>query len=924
MAEGGIAPGAQVIVRDEVWLVRNATRTADGDKIRAVGVSGLVRDREATFFSELDNVQVLRPEETRLVADTSPRFRVSRLFLEAVLRKTPLPQSERKLAMAQGFLLSSNPYQQRPAELALSGLRPRILIADVVGLGKTLEIGLTLAELIRRGRGERILVVTPQQVLEQFQREMWTRFSIPLIGLDSVGIQRVQRQIPAGRNPFTYYRRVIISIDTLKSVGQYRHHLENIHWDAVVIDESHNLAGGSSLRAQLAKVLAPRTDALLLASATPHSGDRKSFAELIDLLDPAAIADHKNYEAEQIAHLYLRRTKVSAEVRDHISGRWADRGPSVPLRCPATLAEERVFAELTDVWLGPDAPLGLGRDRQLFPYNLLKSFLSSHRALAKTVRARLGTLKGSADVAAAEAQRTALERLRELADAVTDEDSAKLDALVRHLKGIGVGPGRSTRVVVFSERVPTLKWLAEVVPGRLGFVGKDAVRVLHGGVSDQEEKRVIEEFGLGASPVRLLFTGDVASEGVNLHQQCHHLVHYDLPWSLIRIEQRNGRIDRYGQLHPPQFAAMILTSAHEGAKDDTTVAEKLLAREAAAHASLGTAETVTGLYDASCEEDRLTRDLLAGRTVEQSLEQMPHDDLLASLLAPSGETEIRPEPAQVTPTTLFTSTEQFVEETLQELYGAGDPLELRREEKVLALTPPADLRRRLSVLPPSYLSEQRVNDRLLVTFDQATAEDHLRRAVAKGKITWPAVGYASDLHPLVEWLVDRLLARLGRQEAPVLTAAVDGPVVLVQGVYANALGRATVVDWMAVCGLPGRVTIRPMDEVLREAGVGPGLSNTGRPGDIVALQELVPAAVSAARDQLLGKRKEWDGVIDEQLREHESRLDKWEQLSLLEIAGSVAEHRVRETATRQRRLADSLRTSGEPYLRVLAVLEGPR
>ena len=801
MAEGGIAPGAQVIVRDEVWLVRNTTRTADGDKIRAVGVSGLVRDREATFFSALDNVQVLRPEETRLVADSSPRFRVSRLFLEAVLRKTPLPQSERKLAMAEGFLLSSNPYQQRPAELALSGLRPRILIADVVGLGKTLEIGLTLAELIRRGRGERILVVTPQQVLEQFQREMWTRFSIPLIGLDSVGIQRVQRQIPAGRNPFTYYRRVIISIDTLKSVGQYRHHLENIHWDAVVIDESHNLAGGSSLRAQLAKVLAPRTDALLLASATPHSGDRKSFAELIDLLDPAAIADHTNYEAEQIAHLYLRRTKVSPEVRDHISGRWADRGPSVPLRCPATTAEERVFAELTDVWLGPDAPLGLGRDRQLFPYNLLKSFLSSHKALTATTEARLRTLAASDG---AEDQRAALQRLLALTSAITDDDSAKLDALVRHLKKIGVGPGRSTRVVVFSERVPTLKWLAEVVPSRLGFTGKDAVRVLHGGVSDQEEKRVIEEFGLGASPVRLLFTGDVASEGVNLHQQCHHLVHYDLPWSLIRIEQRNGRIDRYGQLHPPQFAAMILTSAHEGAKDDTTVAEKLLAREAAAHASLGTAETVTGLYDASCEEDRLTRDLLAGRTVEQSLEQMPHDDLLASLLAPSGKTEIRLEPAKVTPTTLFTSTEQFVEETLQELYGTGDPLELRREDKVLALTPPADLRRRLSVLPPSYLSEQRVNDRLLVTFDQDTAEDHLRRAVAKGKITWPGVGYASDLHPLVEWLVDRLLARLGRQEAPVLTAAVDGPVVLVQGVYANALGRATVVDWMAVCGLPAQ------------------------------------------------------------------------------------------------------------------------
>ena len=163
----------------------------------------------------------------------------------------------------------------------------------MVGLGKTLEIGLILAELIRRGRGDRILVVTPQQVLEQFQQELWTRFAIPLIRLDSVGIERIQREIPAGRNPFTYYKRIIISIDTLKNEGQYGHHLDNMHWDAVVIDESHNLIGESSLRNELARRLAQHTDALLLASATPHNGDAESFAELISMLDPAAIADEQ-------------------------------------------------------------------------------------------------------------------------------------------------------------------------------------------------------------------------------------------------------------------------------------------------------------------------------------------------------------------------------------------------------------------------------------------------------------------------------------------------------------------------------------------------------------------------------------------------------------------------------------------------------
>ena len=118
-----------------------------------------------------------------------------------------------------------------------------------MGLGKTLEIGLILAELIRRGRGDRILVVTPQQVLEQFQLELWTRFAIPLIRLDSLGIERIQREIPAGRNPFTYYKRIIISIDTLKNEGRYGQHLDAMRWDAVVIDESHNLIGRSGTSA---------------------------------------------------------------------------------------------------------------------------------------------------------------------------------------------------------------------------------------------------------------------------------------------------------------------------------------------------------------------------------------------------------------------------------------------------------------------------------------------------------------------------------------------------------------------------------------------------------------------------------------------------------------------------------------------------
>ncbi|MFC8533333.1 DEAD/DEAH box helicase [Streptomyces sp. NPDC057249] len=941
--------GAQVLVRDEVWLVRNAVPTADdGTRIEVVGVSDFVRDQEAVFFTGLDTVELIDPRDTRLIADDSPTYRRSRLFLEAVLRRTALPQSERRLAFADSFLLDPLPYQRRPAELALSGanLRPRLLIADVVGLGKTLEIGLTLAELIRRGRGERILVVTPQHVLEQFQHELWTRFAIPLVRLDSVGIERIQREIPAGRNPFTFFKRVIVSIDTLKNTDQYRHHLEQIRWDAVVIDESHNLINRGSLRNQLAQTLAPRTDALILASATPHNGDARSFAELIALLDPAAIRDPENYRAEDIEHLFIRRTKVSTEVREQMKGQWADRGPSQAVHCPATPAEERIFEELAAVWLPRDGSPSVS-SVPLFPYTLLKSFLSSHAALKATVNARIKTLEKKDDPRATAAELAALRRLAELTADLTEADSAKFGGLVEQLKGIGVGPSSDTRVVVFSERVQTLEWLATVLPAALGFRGrtaKDCLRVMHGGLSDEQQMRVVEEFGLAGAPVRILLTGDVASEGVNLHRQCHQLVHYDVPWSLIRIEQRNGRIDRYGQAQPPQFRALILTSDTEGAKDDTLVSERLLEREDQAHRSLGTAEAVTGLYRAEAEEKSLIQDLLRGRTVDESLDGRRSgedagtdamDDFLADFFGSVGDepqaedgtaAESAPEAAaggaagagtgegtgSVLPR-LFDSTAHFLDEALREVYpDARDRLDLDRDEQsgLLSFRPPADLLHRLKALPVDYLREQRLRERLLVTFNRRLAQHSLQRAREAGSTSsWPEISLLTDLHPVVEWLTDKVLVRLGRQEAPMITAEVAEPTYLVQGVYSNALGRPTVVKWMGVTR-SGAVD-DDMVSLLRRSGVGPTMANKLRHRDPAPLAAAIPAVLEAAEAFMERHRDAWDRPLRESIERHKLRLGDWEQPTL---AGEHTKRRLTD-------LADDLLTTGQrPMLRVLAVL----
>lgn len=258
----------------------------------------------------------------------------------------------------------------------------------------------------------------------------------------------------------------------------------------------------------MARTLTPHTDALLLASATPHNGDARSFAELISLLDPAAIRDPEHYRADDIKHLFIRRTKVSPEEREQMKGQWADRGPSRSVRATATPAEEKVFEEPATVWLPSDGSKSVS-DVPLFPYTLLKSFLSSHTALKATVTTRIKTLEKKDDPEATAAERAALHRLLEPASGMTEADSGKSGALLEQLREIGVGPKPDTRVVVFSERVRTLEWLARTVPAALGFKGKaagQAARVMHGGPSDEQQMQCVEDFGLADTSVRILFT----------------------------------------------------------------------------------------------------------------------------------------------------------------------------------------------------------------------------------------------------------------------------------------------------------------------------------------------------------------------------------------------------------------------------------
>jgi SNF2 family DNA or RNA helicase len=598
--------------------------------VHVTGLSALVRNKQAIFLTELDEVIELLPEETRLVADPSPHYRRSRLYLESLLCRTP--PTDARLYIGHKAAMNFAPYQFLPAAKALQQARPRILIADGVGLGKTLEVGVLLAELIRRGRGERILVVALKSILTQFQQEMWARFTIPLVRLDSLGLQRVQARIPSNMNPFYYFNRVIISIDTLKKDEKYRRYLEDSHWDAIVVDEcQHVVASGSgkkSQRARLASLLARKCDALILTSATPHNGRPESFASLMNLLEPTAVADPENYTREDVKGLFVRRFKK--DVASQVSSAFQERFPH-PHHIDASIDENNVFDCLAGLEFRT-IDQGRGGAGILFRTTLLKAFLSSPVACAETIKQRLKHKNvRDADSPDAQHDRRVLNELLGLIESC--RVVPKFERLCQLLSELGYRPQHSgERVVVFAERIDTLRYLQHHLTERFSLK-PEQIQMFHGTLPDVEQEHLRADFGAAEGKIRILLASDAASEGINLHFFCHRLVHYDIPWSLITLEQRNGRIDRYGQKQVPHLHYLLTVPGNPRLRGDLRVLDRLVEKEQAAHKNLGDVAWLLNLHDAEKEEARIAQGIEAHEPAERIIpEQVEQNDFLTLLM----------------------------------------------------------------------------------------------------------------------------------------------------------------------------------------------------------------------------------------------------------------------------------------------------
>ncbi|WP_303292199.1 DEAD/DEAH box helicase [Marinobacter sp. SS5-14b] len=918
-------PGMRVECRDAEWLVTRVDAAGSNQHqiVFCTGVDDLNRGHEAAFLTQLDRLKEVDPRKTELVRDETKGYSTARLFLEAQLRQMPLTDPEPHFEDMGAF--TPMDYQKEAVYRALQQMRPRLLLADQVGLGKTIEVGMILSELIRRGQGQRILVLAKKSMLTQFQAELWNRFALPLVRMDSDTLSKLQLKIPASKNPFEVYHRIIISIDTLKDIGRYAHFLENTRWDVVVIDEAHNVSGGTNperhLSYRLARRLSRRTNSMILTTATPHNGKRETFGRLISLLDPSAVPDPKlqEYEAEDIAPFFLMRFKE--DVKEEAGSNFSEREviPLPQTTVQASEAEEDVYQQLAHI---RQLVLDKQIDAQaIVSWGMYKSFLSSPEACRSTAEKRLAYLQKS-DPDSREIEE--LEELLRRLEYLNVQQSARFKLLVEQLAAMGWdGSSKSPRLLIFTESRITQEYLAPALAKHFGQSfsprqekqPEQTIAAIHGGMSDNALAAAVEAFGTGNSPVRLMLATDVASEGVNLHHQCHNIIHYDLPWSIITLIQRNGRIDRFGQKYPPIIRYLMVETESGLLEGDSELFSRLVSKVEEINRSTRTGESVLKLYDARKEEETFGDSLVKGDTdlldretgeaetgdLESTLKaanELAHQDYADFLSRMLGggepdEDEVEEAAANTDNSRIrLLDNGQFFEQgyrVLKEQIGGPDWHPLEHTGQQIIFTPPKELAKRLGapwvdsemVYGASAMPEEAwPDDQQLFFTDKPERVDLAIKAALAQKGQWSKELLLTEQHPVMQWLAEKLMMLQKRGEAPLIASPFLEPGELLFcfiGQVSSRAGTPLIVDPHAVSFRKGgQFQIRPLKEALDEVNFEQ-LANTGKTGTLPdhLLKSFLGSAVDQSVTHLKKLKDQRRAQIRPRLDEENARLKHW-------------------------------------------------
>lgn len=757
----------------------------------------------------------IEPDEFPLpMADAVLDHAAVRLLLDAV--RLLLRDGAAPFRCLGNLSVRPRPYQFVPMLMALRQDVVRLLIADDVGVGKTIEAGLVARELLDRRRADRLCVLCPPSLCDQWQRELAEKFHIEAAVVRTATIGRLEREKPhTDRSIFQHYQHLVCSIDLVKG-ERYRSAFVQHCPGLVILDEAHgaaessSLSGGQKQRRDLAlQLVKDERRHLVMLTATPHSGVDESFLSLLELLDPASrqldLAALTEPERIGLARHFVQRTRGDvkrwlADGSDDAEGRtpFPERDPSdapYAFSGPYDAFFKEVHAYAEGVVRSAETLTGFKRRMRFWSaLALLHSVASSPAQAASALRSRAsgadrpsdGTTTDAetaesvqmsfaatvfdstdteavsdegpdgllqADAAASDTTDPERRRLRDLArraEALCGEADHKLLALREKVAEL-LRAGR--HVIVWCRYIATAEYVAEELRRRLGRAYKDLrVVAVTGRLSDEERRAQVESLADATS--RVLVATDCLSEGVNLQQHFNAAVHYDLSWNPNRLEQREGRIDRFGQLAETVPIVMLYGTNN---RVDGAVIEVLLRKAQRIHRALGVHVPVP-LDDATVTE-ALVHSVFTGKAAAEVqqlslFEEAPSENAAMRDLHDRWDRAANREQRERQTRTRFAQHGIHPDEVVRELHETdqvlGDPATaqaflVRAAERIgfnVRRLPEDVLELRMAELPPAIQSR-------------------LPQAPAAWRITFTApapdgVTYVGRSHPLLEALAEHV------------------------------------------------------------------------------------------------------------------------------------------------------------------------
>ncbi len=562
------SPGSLIHARGREWVVQPGTSGA-ALQLRPLGGS----DSDiTTLLPELEP----DPPKSAVFPDPDPAMRgnhTAALLLRDALQ-LKLRSGAGPFRSFGNIAVEPRAYQLVPLLMALRLPTVRLLIADDVGIGKTIEAGLVVRELYDRGEITRFAVLCPPHLVDQWQAELQRHFHLQAVALTASSVTRLERSLPPGVSLFEHHPFVIVSLDYIKS-ERHRAHFLSIAPECIVVDEAHTCSTGGQgkqLRFELLQHLsADETRHLLLLTATPHSGDDAAFHNLLSLLKPefAALADGGEAERrklrEDLARYFVQRRRkdieewqdasvfprrMTTEITYNLTGEWGDFFDAVQAYCVqlAERTEARGGAAQHMIWYATLALLRCVSSSPAAAERALTTRLTGTDeemiALADDMRLRDGDgtdlLSDDVEPAAGIDENNSLTGLIAKARALSGQSGdPKLKALVTHLRKL---LEEGFRPVVFCRYIATANYVAGELRQHFKKATVDAIT---GEYTPEERELRVQNLAETSQPV--LVATDCLSEGINLQHGFTAVVHYDLAWNPTRHEQREGRVDRFGQ-----------------------------------------------------------------------------------------------------------------------------------------------------------------------------------------------------------------------------------------------------------------------------------------------------------------------------------------------------------------------------------------